>query len=251
MGSWRLEWIRMWRTKRIVALVATFVLLGVAGPIVLHYLPELIKAGSKQGMQGLVVPKVQPVQGIINLGNNVSSIGTLVVAIVAAATLGVDSNRAIAAFYRSRLRSPLALILPRLTSSAVAAITALALGALAAWYETEVLLGSVPFVALAGGFLLEALWLCFVVALTAFYASVLRSVAGAAGAAVASLLALAITGAVPHLSPWLPNRLSGSLASLIGQSAGDIWKAILVAVVGTIGLAALSIRLFAGREPAS
>lgn len=89
MGSWRLEWVRMWRTKRIVALVATFVLLGLAGPIALHYLPELIKAGSNRGVQGLVFPNVQPVQGIANLGNNVSSIGTLVVAIVAAATLGV------------------------------------------------------------------------------------------------------------------------------------------------------------------
>ncbi|MDA8373665.1 MAG: hypothetical protein M0Z91_05355 [Actinomycetota bacterium] len=251
MGSWRLEWVRMWRTKRIVALVATFVLLGLAGPIALHYLPELIKAGSNRGVQGLVFPNVQPVQGIANLGNNVSSIGTLVVAIVAAATLGVDSDRSVAAFYRSRLRNPVALILPRLTSSAVAAVAALALGALAAWYETEVLLGSVPFVPLVGGFLLESLWLCFVVAATAFFASLLRSAAGAAGAAVASILALAIAGAVPHLSPWLPNRLSGSLASLIGQSAGDLWKAVLVALLGTLVLSALAIRLFASREPAA
>ena len=251
MGVWRLELIRMWRTKRIVALVAPFVLLGLAGPIALHYLPELIKAGSQPEVQGLVIPKARPVQGIANLGSNVSSIGTLLVAIVAAATLGVDSNRAIAAFYRSRLRNPVALILPRLTSSAVAAIAALVLGTLAAWYETEVLIGAVPFMALAGGFLLEALWLCFVVGVTALYASLLRSVAGAAGAAVATLLVLAIASAVPHLSPWLPNRLSGSLASLIGQSAGDIWKAILVAVVGTVVLAAISIRLFAGREPSA
>ena len=83
------------------------------------------------------------------------------------------------------------------------------------------------------------------------FALLLRSVAGAAGA-VASILALVIAGAVPHLSPWLPNRLSGSLASLIGRRPpDDIWKAVLVALLGTLVLSALAIRLFASREPAA
>ncbi len=74
------------------------------------------------------------------------------------------------------------------------------------------------------------------------FALLLRSVAGAAGA-VASILALVIAGAVPHLSPWLPNRLSGSLASLIGRRPpDDIWKAVLVALLGTLVLSALAIR---------
>ena len=249
LGAWKLEWIRMWRTKRIVAVVATFVLLGLAGPIALHYLPELIKAGSKNGAPVPVLPKVQPVQGIANLGSNISSIGSLIVAIVTASTLGLDSNRSIAAFYRSRVRNPVALIMPRMASSAAIAIAALALGALGAWYETEVLLGHVPVAPLAAGFLFESLWLCLVVGVTAFYASVLRSVAGAAGASVATLLVTALLSAVPHLSPWLPTRLSGSLSMLIGQPAGDIWKAVLVAAVVTLAAVAVSIRLFAQREP--
>ena len=47
MGPWRLELIRIWRTKQWLALMATFVILGLANPLATYYLPELPKMTSK------------------------------------------------------------------------------------------------------------------------------------------------------------------------------------------------------------
>ena len=55
MGPWRLEVLRLWRTRRVIALAATFLIVGLGAPILTYYLPELIK-GAGGGIQ-ITVPK--------------------------------------------------------------------------------------------------------------------------------------------------------------------------------------------------
>ena len=165
MGPWRLEALRAWRTRRLIALAATFLLFGLADPILTFYLPELVK-GNANGIK-ISIPAQTPADGIAAFAGSVAQIGTLVVVIVAAASLAIDARPGLAAFYRTRLRRPTRLVLPRYLTITAAAIAAFALGTLGAWYETSVLLGPVPLAGLAAGFGLETLWLCFATAVAA------------------------------------------------------------------------------------
>jgi ABC-2 type transport system permease protein len=251
MSPWQLELLRLVRTRTLVALVAVFLILGFGGPVLVHYLPELVKGSSTNGVK-LVLPTPKPVDGIQNFGNNISTLGTLVVVLVAAASLSVDANPALAIFYRTRVHSAAGLLLPRFVAVVVASVVALALGTVGAWYETSVLIGRLSFGPLAVGFLLEAVWLLFVSSSVAFFSSVIRGVLGVAGAAVGLFLALALLESVPGVLSWMPTRLAESASDLIGQPTGHIWHAVVIATAASLlGLAVAVIRLGKREVPGS
>ncbi len=249
MGPWRLELVRAWRTRRLIVLLAAFVIVGLGDPVLTYYLPELVSGGPRDNGVHVVLPRQTALDGITGVAGSLAELDTLVVAIVAAASLVFDARPALAAFYRTRLRQPVRLVLPRYLVMTALAVAALAAGTLAAWYETSVLLGPVPAAGLAGGFALEAVWFCFVTSLVAAFASVVRSAGAAAGSAIAVLLALALLGSVSVISSWLPTRLSASLPDLISpDSAGGIWHAVIVAAAAAVLLVVVAVRRLGRRE---
>jgi ABC-2 type transport system permease protein len=240
MGHWRLELLRLWRTRRLVVLAATFLILGLGVPILTYYLPDLVKNGSN-GIK-VIAPKQTPADAIRGFASNAAQLGSLVVAVVTASTVAVDAHPAIAAFYCSRIHKPTLLLLPRYLTITAAAVATFALGTLAAWYETEVLLGHVPATALAGGFALEALWFCFVTSLVALLTTITRSVPAAVGASIAVLLALSLLGNLASLATWLPTRLSGSAADLVRHHTTVMWHAVLVSSLASVTLVSLAVQ---------
>jgi len=246
MGSWRLEWTRMLRTRRLLALVATFVILGFGMPVLTYFLPDLIKSGAS-GLQ-VTVEQQTAADALRGFAGNVGQLGTLVVAVVAAASVTLDGNVMVARFYRSRIRSSSALVLPRYAVVTATSVVALTLGTLAAAYETRVLFGGFSAGAVAVGLVLQSTWLCFVTAIVVLFASVLRSVVGVVGAAIAVLLALALLGSVLPDASWLPSRLAASGAVLLDHAAGNLWHAVVTTVVAAAAMLAVGVRRLGRRE---
>jgi ABC-2 type transport system permease protein len=237
MSPWRLEALRLWRTRRVIALGATFGILGLGVPVLTYYLPDIV-GNSANGVQ-VILPPPTAAQALRDFGSNVSQLGTLVVVVVAAATLAIDAHPALAAFYRSRTRRAAILILPRCVAVTLAGVLALGLGILGAWYETAVLLGPLSPGALAAGFGLEALWVCFCVTAVALWASVARGVPAVTGASLASLLTVSLLAGIPALRSWSPTALAGSAADLIGaHHPGVPWHALAVTAPATAALVA-------------
>jgi ABC-2 type transport system permease protein len=247
MGPWRLELVRLSRTRRAVALVATFVILGLGIPVLTYYLPDLVKHAGN-GVT-IIAPKQTPADAIEGFASNAAQLGTLVVAIITASSVAIDAHPVIAAFYRTRVQRPASLLLPRYLTVTAAGVAALALGTLGAWYETEILLGHVGPGALLGGLALQALWICFATSVVTLATTTTRSVAGAVGVSVAFLLALALLGNLSSASSWVPTRLSGSSADLLRHHTAGVWHAILVTAVATIAAVALAIERLGNREP--
>jgi ABC-2 type transport system permease protein len=240
MGPWRLEVLRLWRTRRLIALAAAFLLLGFGMPVLTYYLPALIK-NSGNGVQ-VTVPKQTAADSITAFASNAAQMGTLVVVVVAAATLAIDAHPGLAAFYRTRIHRPTRLVLPRYAVVTAASVASLALGTLGAWYETVVLFGSVPVGALMGGFALEALWICFVTSIVLVFGSAIRGLLGVVGASIALLLALALLSNLSAVSFWLPTRLAGSEADLVKHTADGLWRAAIV--TGVVTVAAISLGVY-------
>lgn len=239
MSPWRLEALRLWRTRRAVGLVAPFVLLGLGIPILTHNLPELAKHAS--GGVRVIAPPPTSADAIAGFGANAAQLGTLVIVVVAAAGLAIDARPALAAFYRSRARRPSVLVVPRCVVVSLAATLALGLGVLCAWYETSALIGPLRLSALAAGYGLEVLWVWFCVGVVAAWASVARGVPAVAGASLASLLVLVFLSGIHALSSWLPSKLAASVADLVPPQHPDVpWHAAAITVAGTVVLIAIS-----------
>ncbi len=247
MTLWRLEILRLLRTKRLLILLAVYGFFGVTGPLTARYIREIIQRFG-QGMN-IEMPTPTPPDGITQFTSNAGQLGLLAVVIVAAGALAVDAHPEIAAFLRTRVRSTAQLLLPRYVVSAVAAIVALVVGTGLAWGLTAALIGNPDSTGVIVGTLLGALYLLFAVAVTAAMASVSGSVLTTVLWSVMTLIAFPVVGIIGVVRPWLPSQLLGAIDALVrGASVGDYWQSALVAAVSIVALFALAVRRTGLRE---
>lgn len=247
MNLWRLEVLRLLRTRRLAALLGVFAFFGFLGPLTARYLENLLS--SLGGDVQVTMPPPTPPDGIAQYMANATQVGLLTVLVVAAGALAFDARPELSAFYRTRVRSMRALMLPRWAVTTVAACVAFVLGSLAAWYETRALLGSLPASAMLAGMALDCLYLAFVVAVVAVATAVTRSVLTAVLVSAVTLLSLPVLAIVEGLGPWLPSHLVGSMHDLVqGGDATDYLRAAAVTVVATVLLLAAATKRLGRRE---
>jgi len=241
MTLWRLEWIRLVRSRRWVALVGVFLFFGLLGPLTAAFLPEILEAVGGD-LEGAIIelPPPTAVDGMGQYISNAIQIGVLVSVVVAASAVAFDAVPEMGVFLRSRVRRVSVLLLPRAAVAAGAVVAAFWLGTFAAWYETAVLIEAPDPVAVLLGGLLASLFLVFAVAVVTFMSGVATSVAGIVIWSLVVLLTLPILGIVERIGRWLPSHLPGAMPALVG---GAEFSDYLVAVAVTVGL---TIAAFAG-----
>lgn len=243
MTLWKLEVLRLVRTRRIVALLGVYVFFGLLGPLSARYLSEILDlAGSDLEGATIVLPDPVPADGMAQFVSNASQIGTLVVVVVAAGSLAFDAIPEMGVFLRTRVPRIAAILAPRLVVVAVATVTAFVCAALTAWYETWALIGPLPAGPILIGTGFGILFLLFVIALVAAVAGWARSVLSTVLICVVILLVMPVLGVVDAVGRWMPTRLSGALAELpAGAAAGDYLPATAVTIAAMVGLLYLAV----------
>lgn len=252
MSVVRLEWLRLWRTYRLLILLVVFGFFGLLGPLTAAYLPEIVSlATQSEGLGAAVdIPEPVPVDGIVQYVGNISQLGLIVVTAIAAQALAIDSTPGLAAFYRTRQPHPRSWVLPRWAATTLAAGAAWTLGLLAAVYETVLLIGPLPLGATVLGWALWVVYLGFVVALVALSAALVRSKVAVIALCVGLLVAIALVGVVPQIGDWLPSHLVGAPAALVAHDAagGDFVAATGVTLVATAAALLGAVRMLRRRE---
>ncbi len=247
MTLWRLEWLRLVRTRRLIVILAVYVFFGLTGPLSARYLGEILDRIG--GGVRVELPPPTPADGLAQFTSSASQICLLVVVLVAAAGLALDARTEMATFLRTRVPRMRDLILPTYAMTTAAAVAGLLAGSLAAWYETTVLLGAPPAGQVLLGTVLGALFLAFAVACTAAAAYLARGVLATAGITIVFLLALALVGNLPRVGRWSPTTLLGALPSLArGTSASYFLPAAGVCVVVAAGALFAAVKLAPRRE---
>jgi ABC-2 type transport system permease protein len=248
MSLWQLEWVRLVRSRRLVALAGVYVFFGLLGPVTARYMGDILERFG--GDIVVQVPDPVPADGITQFSANANQIGLLVAVMVAAGALVIDAIPEMSIFLRTRVDGVGRLLAPRLVVSFAVVGVSFLLGLLAAWYETVVLLGSVPVAHLALGALLTLVYLGFVVSLTAAIGGRLASVPATVAITVVVLLALPIFGLVDTVGRLLPSHLLGAMESLLRDTATwtDYVPAALMAPALSALLVSLAVRWTARRE---
>lgn len=247
MSLWRLEVLRMVRTHRWTILAGVYLLFGVLGPVGARYLNELMSTFA--GDITIIVPDPRPVDGIAQFLSNVTQLGVLAVVIVAASALAIDARSELAAFLRTRVTRPAALLLPRYAVVTITSMLALALGTAVAWGLTVPLLGELAVGPMLLGTLFGALYLAFAVAVVAAAGAWLGGLLPTVLASLLLLLVLPVLGVLPAIQPWLPSHLVlAAVALLEGEAASGYLRTVGVTVVLTAGLLVLAGRLLERRE---
>lgn len=212
MSLWRLEWLRLVRTPRAVSLAAVYLAIGLIEPVATKYVSTLL---SHVGSASVVrLPKPTPPRALSSYVSEATLIGLIVLVSVAASAYSFDARPGLAAFFRTRVPSMWRLLAPRFTAYAAAGAVAYLIGTLAAWYETRLLIGSLPAGGMLAGLLCGAVYLAFAVAVTALAAALTKTTVAAVGITLAILLALPLLADVHAISTWVPSALIGAPADL-------------------------------------
>ncbi|MCB0880397.1 MAG: ABC transporter, partial [Thermoleophilia bacterium] len=140
MTMLRVEWLRLVRTRRWIALLAPFLLFGLASPLLVRYQQQLVERFAT-GVQ-ITFPKPTVLAALQQHEANAAQLGALAVIIVAAMALAIDADPQRSIFVRTRARSLASVVAVRAGVVAAAAVAAWLLGSLGAWYETVVLIGA-------------------------------------------------------------------------------------------------------------
>ena len=226
-------------------MVGIFVMFGALGPLTARYLPEIVDrlgAGAE-----VAIPPATPELGMSQYAGNALQIGILAVVFIAAAALAFDSNLEMSVFLRTRA-SVRAILTPRYAMNMAAAAGALLVGAAVAFAGTTFLIAMPDQGGTLVGSLLLALYLAFAVAMTGFFASLVRSVPGAALLTVGFLIALGLVGLIPIIKPWLPSELVGGFDALVAGKGFVYGRSVASTVVLSLSAIAVSIVLMGRRE---
>ena len=236
----------MARTRRWIAPVAIYALFGLLGPVTERYLAEIV---SSVGGLEVILPEPTPAGGFTQYVSNVSQLGVLAVVVISASSLAVDQPSEMGIFLRTRVRSAVDLVVPRVVVVFTVAMAAWIIGVLAAWYETTILLGGVSPAAVAAGTAYGAVYLVFVVALLAALAALGRSTVATVLVGVVTLAALPIIALVPAVERWVPSELVGALDGMVaGAPLDGPLPAAGTALVASAALLVLAVRRVGARE---
>lgn len=243
MSLWRLEWLRLTRTPRAIGVCAVFLFIGLIEPVATRYENDL--TGHLSRGARISVPPPTPADGLNSYVTEITLAGLIIVVALAAGALSFDTRPGISTFLRSRVTSTWQLVIPRFAVS-----VAYMLGTLGAWYETQVLIGSLPAGGVLAGVLCGAMYLAFAVAVTAFAASLVRSVVGTVATALAILVVLPIASVFHAIANWLPSALVNAPVDLVNgtQHLSHFVPSLAVSVAASAAALLIAVRRLAARE---
>lgn len=238
LSPWRVEILRIVRTRRLLVLVVLDLFLGCTGPLLARYAKQLFSHVSGDSAVTIIVAAPRSSDGILGYYRSAMQVGLIGVVVITALAVCFDSRPTLSVYYR--VRSPVRPhVIPRVTVSLLAACVAYTLGFLMAWYETTVLIGAPP-----AGRTVEvwALGLCFTafaVSLTFVLSAIFRGTLATVGSAVAVVLLMPILDGVRGISAYLPSQLTTLPSALYqgtahGSTAAAVLTSAAVAVVGAV-----------------
>ncbi len=213
----RKELLEQWRTRRLWVLAIAFVFFGLLGPITAKMTPELLKlVGSSAPGVVIQIPPPTLNDAIMQYMKNLSQLLPLIVLLVAMGAVSGEKERGTLPMVLAKPVSRAAVLAAKYLVLAFSVLLSLTLGALVAYYYTQVLFGGLGLRTFLDYNLSAGLQLLVVLTLT-FLASTVASGTVMAGALAFGLCLLSVVaGSIPLLGRshwWLPALV---VAALLG-----------------------------------
>ena len=222
------------RTSRLVAVSAVFILFGILSPLTDRYEKELFDAisqgvGTQMGDLSSILPPPSLEGVVAQILKNVSQFGIICALLLAMGAVSWEKERGTAGMILTKPASRGAFLAAKLVAISMNLLIAIALGCGLAYVYTLLLYPSV-FPALGYLEMCFILWWTMVifVAITLFGSTLLRSAIASAGLAFGAFIVLGLVAAAPVVGDWSPLALLGPADKLaVGKDAGNFLGPLL------------------------
>ena len=217
-----------WRTYRLLIVAAVLMVFGLSSPLLARYMPELLKAVPDVPPEiANAIPTATIADAFGQYVKNLTQFGVILALLVPMGAVAQEKERGTAAMLLSKPVSRGTFVLAKFAALVVTFLTGLALAAVGGYYYTGILfewpdVGS--FTALNG---LMLVYLLVFVGLTVFASSLGRSQLASGGIAFGLMMLLALSGAIPQVSKYLPGSVVAWGGRLVmGGGGSPAWSAL-------------------------
>ena len=242
------EFRELWRTKKILIVVAILFVFGLIGPLSIKYLPLILTTipGVPEGLEEFM-PKADITMAVDEYVQNLSQFGVILAILVPMAAIVGEKTSGTAVMVLSKPVSRASFLGAKWVLYGSLFIVGVVVASLGGYYYIGVLfdwLGWLNFLALNA---LIVVYLLGFMSITLFASSICPSQLAAAGLSFGVLILFGLLGAIPSISPYLPISLlrwGGELA--LGTRGDAAWGALIVngLIIGITWLASwMSFRL--------
>jgi ABC-2 type transport system permease protein len=245
----RKELTESWRTNRWLIVAVVAVLFGLTSPLLARYLRELLQVAAGDQMAGIPIPEPTVVSALTQYLKNVSQIVFLLGILVSMGAVVAERERGTAAMVLSKPVARSTFLLTKYAGLLIVVGSAMALGAVAAYYYTLVLFSAPDLGAYLALNALLFVYLALLMAITLLASTLLKSQAAAGAVGFAAFVLLSLFGALPGAGEYLPPALitwAGYLAT--GNTTHTAWGALAVTLGGIVACLAAAWLSFRGQE---
>jgi len=238
----RKELTYLWRTRRVLVVVAVFTTFGLTSPLLARFTPEILSSieGAEQFSDLIPTPTVD--DAIVQYVKNLSQFGFLIVVVVGMDLVAGEKERRTASLVLSKPLPRWAFIAGKFAAQFILYLGAFAIAMLAGYYYTTILFEPISpgAFALQNGLLL--LWLMVLAAMTLLGSTLASSTALAAALGLGGCVALLLAGSLPKvgaLAPggllaWVSQMGAGKNGVAVGANGGAMAMAVALIVLALI-----------------
>ena len=226
------------KTYRLLIIAGVFLFFGLSTPLMLKYLPELIKLAGEDIVIDLPPPTA--LQALGEYTDTVVQVGVLVAVLVAMGAVARERERGTAAMVLSKPVGRGAFVLAKLMALSLSFIVALGLASTACYIYTVLLLGEVDALAFLGSNLLLALFFILCLAVTLLFSSLFKNHLAAGGVALAVLIGQTVMAQLPWIGEYTPGSLISWGSRLLSGDALSAWGAVVVSLAVVVACLSLS-----------
>jgi ABC-2 type transport system permease protein len=228
------EMLEMWRNYKWLWVPIVFILLGMMNPVTTYYMPQLLEANglSKEMIQAIPTPAGAEI--MVKTLSQYSTLGVLILVLSFMGTVAAERVSGSSVMVLVKPVSHLSYIFAKWAAMLSLTTVSFALGYLATWYYTCVLIGQIPFAPIWQSLLIYAFWLVLVISVTLLYSSLLNSTGVIAFLSLLTLAAISLgTRFFLRYTLWSPGRLSAEAGSLVtkGLASSSLWNILSVTAV--------------------
>jgi ABC-2 type transport system permease protein len=210
---------------RLVIVGGIFVFFGISDPIMLKYLPEILKmAGS--GQMVIQMPAPTAAQSLAEYATNIGQIGVLVTVLVAMGCIANELKSGTAVMTLSKPVSRSAFVSAKLLAMSMTFLAAMILGSIFCFGYTVWLIQGAAVMPFVGLNLLLGLFLMFCLAVTLFFSSLYKSGLAAGGLAIGVIIVQAIISTIPVIGNFMPGKLLSWGTNLLTGASNNYWWAV-------------------------
>ncbi len=214
------------RTQKLLIVSVVLLVFGLAAPLVLAYLPQIMELAGK----GIVVqlPDFTPTDAVKSYLDSLGQVGLLATILISMGAIAQERERGTAVLVLSKPVGSGPFVLAKLLALAVVLVVGMVVGALGNYVYTTVLLGPPDSVAFASANLLAGLYLLSVISMSLLFSAAIKNQIGAGVLTLGVVLAGGLLSMVPPLEPYLPSSLMHWAYSMIAGTGDNRWAALAV-----------------------